>query len=248
MKVESELRDEDLNLQQCELIQEYCCLRSSSVGILVALRCVEDDTVWSVLVDQPRLNVGAVSALELPVAYLDEDKNILVGPQAKEVEEVCGVSMKVSDLINLSQSAYENNSIYNASGLCPSLGNSSEFVKILYARKNIKKTQMKIIRKRLSQMREEGAVMSLRVVPLEDVWKVSADMKVVCALFLLEKAGFENEKYQKPVYVEDEGRGGSLRTRLNSFLGSSEDENKGGFKTGLNSLFGRRSTSFSGQF
>ncbi len=70
------------------------------------------------------LNVGAVSALELPVGFFDEDENFIVGPQAREVEESCGVSLKISDLVNLSQSAYENNSIYNASGLCPSLGNS----------------------------------------------------------------------------------------------------------------------------
>ncbi len=54
MKVESEFRDEDVKLVEGEVIEEYCCLRGSSAGILVALHCVEDDTVWSVLVDQPR--------------------------------------------------------------------------------------------------------------------------------------------------------------------------------------------------
>ncbi len=83
-------------------------------------------------------------------------------------------------------------------------------------------------------MREEGALMSLRVVPLEDLWKVSADMKVVSALFLLEKAGFENEQSssQRTVYVEDENRG---KPSLN-------------LKSKLNSMLGMRRPSFLGQF
>ena len=117
--------------------------------------------------------------MELPVALVDEDGDSLIGPQATELEEACDLSLKESQLINLTQRAYENSSIHNASGLCPSLGNCSEFIKIMYVRKDMTRVRLKKMRKRLSQMREEGAPMTLRVVPLEDVWKVSADMKVV---------------------------------------------------------------------
>lgn len=178
MKVESDLTDEDEAIQD-ERIKEFCCLRDHTVGILVELHCLEDDTIWTVLVDQPRLNVGAVSALELPVGLVDEDGDSLIGTEAKEVESICHLSLKQSELINLTQRAYENSCVFNSTGLCPSLSNCSEFIKIMYSRKEITKSELKVMRKRLSQTREEGAAMSLRVVPLEDMWKVSADMKVV---------------------------------------------------------------------
>ena len=123
--------------------------------------------------------MGAVSALELPVAILDDDDETLIGTDIRELEQSCGLSLKHSDMINLTQRAYEKNCVHNASGLCPSLGTCSEFIRIMYAKKEITKHQLKKIRKRLSQTREEGASMSLRVMPLADMWKVSADMKVV---------------------------------------------------------------------
>ncbi len=185
MKVESDLTDEDEAIQD-EMIKEFCCLRDHAVGILVELHCVEDDTIWTVLVDQPRLNVGAVSALELPVGLVDEDGDSIIGTEAKEVESICHLSLRQSELINLTQRAYESSCVFNSTGLCPSLSNCSEFIKILYSRKEITKSELKVMRKRLSQIREEGAAMSLRVVPLEDMWKVSADMKVVWyVLYLL---------------------------------------------------------------
>lgn len=53
MNVDSDLVDEDDQIGNME-INGTCCLRDSAVGILVELRCVDDGTVWSVLVDQPR--------------------------------------------------------------------------------------------------------------------------------------------------------------------------------------------------
>lgn len=53
MRVMSDLVDEDDKIGNKE-IKGVCCLRDSAVGILIELRCIEDDSIWSVLVDQPR--------------------------------------------------------------------------------------------------------------------------------------------------------------------------------------------------
>jgi ADP-sugar diphosphatase len=102
-----------------------------------------------------------------------------LGAEIEELNTAIGISFKKSDLINLTQMAYEQSAIYNASGLCPSIGNCSEFIELCYVRKEITRRQLNKMRQRFSEMREGGDTMTLRVVPLEDIWKVSADMKVV---------------------------------------------------------------------
>lgn len=49
----------------------------------------------------------------------------------------------------------------------------------MYVRIEISRVKLKKLRKRQSEMREDGVAKTLRVVPLDDLWKVSADMKVV---------------------------------------------------------------------
>jgi hypothetical protein len=57
----------------------------------------------------------------------------------------------------------------------------------MYLKKEISKEHLLMMRKKFSKQREDGALVSLRVIPLHDMWKVSVDMKVMCALFLLQK-------------------------------------------------------------
>mmetsp|Transcript_1616 Transcript_1616/g.2535 ORF Transcript_1616/g.2535 Transcript_1616/m.2535 type:complete len:88 (+) Transcript_1616:152-415(+) len=51
-KVNSDLKKEDETIEDQEL-KETCCVRDSSVGILVESHCIEDDTTFSLFVDQP---------------------------------------------------------------------------------------------------------------------------------------------------------------------------------------------------
>mmetsp|Transcript_32176 Transcript_32176/g.48764 ORF Transcript_32176/g.48764 Transcript_32176/m.48764 type:complete len:88 (-) Transcript_32176:69-332(-) len=50
-KVNSDLKKEDETIEDQEL-KETCCVRDSSVGILVELHCVEGDIIWPLLFDQ----------------------------------------------------------------------------------------------------------------------------------------------------------------------------------------------------
>mmetsp|Transcript_35315 Transcript_35315/g.51779 ORF Transcript_35315/g.51779 Transcript_35315/m.51779 type:complete len:102 (-) Transcript_35315:196-501(-) len=51
-KVNSDLKEDDEIIKDQEL-KETCCVRDSSVGILVELNRVEDNTKWSLFVNQP---------------------------------------------------------------------------------------------------------------------------------------------------------------------------------------------------
>mmetsp|Transcript_18793 Transcript_18793/g.28566 ORF Transcript_18793/g.28566 Transcript_18793/m.28566 type:complete len:588 (-) Transcript_18793:132-1895(-) len=187
------LIDEELDGAE-EEISSICYLCDTRVGVLLELACVDDGSSWSILVDQPRVPIGSVSTLELPVGILDEDEEKLFGYEIDEIEEACGLSINMNDLIDLSQEAYSKSSVDNASGLCPSPSHSGEQVKIMYMKQKISKAHLLGMRARFSKQREEGLAVTMRVVPTQDIWKVSSDMKVMCALFLLQKVNLSEEQ------------------------------------------------------
>jgi len=74
-------------------------------------------------------------------------------------------------------------------GMTPDPTESNEAVKLLHLSKRVTQKELQQIRKNISEAREDGTEegISLRVIPTSEIWKVSTDMKVMCALFLLEK-------------------------------------------------------------
>jgi hypothetical protein len=180
------LIDEELQTEQ-EVLSGVCYLRDNYVALLIELFCVDDESSWAILVDKPIVPIGSVTALELPVGKVDEDDERLLGFEIEEVEEAFGLELNMFDMVNLSKEAYGHTAVHNDMGMCPSPGLSGEHVKIMYLRKEISKDHLLMMRKKFSKQREDGALVSLRVIPLRDLWKVSVDMKVMCALFLLQK-------------------------------------------------------------
>ena len=206
------LIDEELDLEE-EVLSGVCYLRDAYVGLLLELVCIEDESSWSVLVDKPRVPVGSVSALELPVGKIDYEDERLFGFEIAQIEEAFGLEINMNMLTNLSEAAYEYNHLNNELGMCPSPSVSGEHVKIMHLRKEISKDHLLMMRSKFSQQREEGALISLRVVPIQEMWKVSADMKIMCALFLLNKANlskstatFEEDDIQDDISVSVRGR------------------------------------------
>ena len=53
-------------------LKGICFLKGDSVAILVALHC-EDGNVYSLLVEQARVPIGQISALELPAGMIDDE-------------------------------------------------------------------------------------------------------------------------------------------------------------------------------
>lgn len=94
---------------QCTLVDglvehEYnlpgiCFLRGNAVCIFVALFC-EDGSTYSLLVQQPRVPIGQVSCLELPAGMVDDDNESVTGIAVKEMEEECGIKVKVCSTVH----------------------------------------------------------------------------------------------------------------------------------------------------
>lgn len=176
---------------RAQRVPGHCSLKGDSIGILVNLRCVEDDTKWSILVERPSLPIGAVSSLSLPEGIADMECGDVSSTVVTLIEDACNVKLNTSTMTNLTEKAFEitgeSRSISYNHGICPSSGSCSEFVQIMSINKDITKMELQTMRCQLSELREQGNMITLRVVPIADIWKISTDMKVMCALFLMEK-------------------------------------------------------------
>ena len=166
-----------------------CFLRGSAVSIFVALYC-EDGSVHSLLVDQPRIPIGQVSCLEVPAGMVDDETETVAGIAVKEMEEECGIVVTPSQLVDLTalacQEAVQAGHLPIA-GIPPSPGGCDEFCRYLYLEKKVTVTELQDMRGRLQGLRDHGEFITLRVVPIADVWKISSDAKAMISLFLLDR-------------------------------------------------------------
>jgi len=184
IKTHCTLEDEDLTLK-AQNITGTCTLKGDCIGILVNLFCVDDDSSWSFLVDQPSVAIGATSSLSLPEGQVICGD--IGGMVVALIEDACSLTLNTSTMTNLTEKAFACSISNIHNGLCPSSGSSSESVQIMSIEKRITKMELQTMRCQLSELRERGETITLRVVPIEDMWKISNDMKVICALFLMEK-------------------------------------------------------------
>jgi len=191
IKVECKLRDEEARRSYKD-VSETFYLRRESYSLLVSLICVDDNSQWSLLVDRPCVPLGRPSALELPTVGIDEEKSTYTGVVIKLMNDLCGIDTSEYDLVNLTEETYAESSSslgQTIKGLTPAPTVTNESVKFLHLAKRVTQKELQHIRKNLSEAREYGTEedLSLRVIPTSEIWKVSTDMKVMCALFLLEK-------------------------------------------------------------
>jgi ADP-sugar diphosphatase len=122
--------------------------------------------VYSLLVEQARLPVGEVACLELPAGMLEGD--CFKGTAVQEIQEECGITLQMSDLVDLTQDY----------GLAPSPGGCDEVVQYFYGEKRVTRDQLNSMRDRLTGLLDEGEAIILKVVPWDDMWKISRDTKV----------------------------------------------------------------------
>lgn len=76
------------------------------------------------------------------------------------------------------QQAFQNGYI-PMPGIAPSPGGCDEFCRFMYLEKKVTIAELHAMKDRLSGLREHGEYITLTVVPMDDVWKVSADMKAM---------------------------------------------------------------------
>jgi ADP-sugar diphosphatase len=113
---------------------------------------------------------------------IDSVNDGIAGTAAKEIEEECGIKLRPSDLTDLTKlacrQAVEAGNIPCA-GVAPSPGGCDEFLRYLYVERLVTKSDLETMKGRLTGLRAEGEYISLRVVPLQDLWKISADNKAM---------------------------------------------------------------------
>jgi 8-oxo-dGTP pyrophosphatase MutT (NUDIX family) len=182
-------------ISQPDKLPGIAMLRGNAVAVVVALHC-EGENVQVILVEQARIPIGTVSCLELPAGMIDDEKDTMTGTAAKELEEECGFQLKPSELINLTDLAFEQaekDGHIPYRGVSPSPGGSDEFIGLCYVEKKVTAQQLKDMRGRLLGKRGEGEHITLRVVPYEQAWRMSADCNCLSAMFLIDRLRSEGK-------------------------------------------------------
>jgi len=143
-----------------------------------------------ILTLQPRIPSGSLSLAELPAGMLD-DSGTFSGGAAKEIEEETGLRMPAEDLINLTEMALpkatSDNEELLQQGVYPSPGGCDEFVPLFLHQKRIPREQLKEWSGKLAGLREHGEKITLKLCPLERLWREGGrDAKALAAWALYE--------------------------------------------------------------
>ncbi|KAL2813257.1 hypothetical protein BJX63DRAFT_421340 [Aspergillus granulosus] len=155
-------------------------LRGGSVGMLLLLQpndvppVLEDDK-WAVLTVQPRIPAGSLAFAEIPAGMLD-DSGTFAGKAAEEIQEETGLTIPQNELIDMTalalQSSYQaTDSETLQKGVYPSPGGSDEFIPLFLCNKRLPRKDIEALQGKLTGLRDHGEKITLKVVPLKDLWK-----------------------------------------------------------------------------
>ena len=138
-----------------------------------------------ILTLQPRIPSGSLSLAELPAGMLD-DSGTFSGGAAKEIEEETGLKIPAEDLIDLTDMALpkptSNDEEFLQRGVYPSPGGCDEFVPLFLHQKRIPRDQLEEWSGKLTGLREHGEKITLKLCPLERLWKEGGrDAKALAA-------------------------------------------------------------------
>jgi ADP-sugar diphosphatase len=129
-----------------------------------------------VLTVQPRIATGQFDFEEIPAGMLDGSGNF-AGVAAKEIEEELGFKIKESELIDLSSFAGHSR------GAFTSPGGSDETTRFFAFIRKVSARELASITGRCTGLISEGEQITLKVVPLEDLWMIP-DTKTITAYTL----------------------------------------------------------------
>lgn len=155
-------------------------LRGGSVAMLLILQpddvpASEERGKMAILTIQPRVPAGSLAFPEIPAGMLD-DSGTFAGGAAKEIEEETGLSVKQSELTDMTalalqsvQEPADGETLQDA--VYPSAGGSDEFIPLFLCQKRMSRRAIEELQGKLTGLREHGEKITLKVVPLENLWK-----------------------------------------------------------------------------
>ncbi|KAL4734683.1 hypothetical protein BDV11DRAFT_49940 [Aspergillus similis] len=155
-------------------------LRGGSVGMLLLLQphdvpSTKEDDKWAVLTVQPRIPAGSLAFSEIPAGMLD-DSGAFAGKAAKEIQEETGLKVPQSELVDMTSLALQSldesedgETLQKA--VYPSPGGSDEFIPLFLCDKRMPRKDIEALQGKLTGLRQHGEKITLRIVPLNDLWK-----------------------------------------------------------------------------
>ncbi|EXJ62955.1 hypothetical protein A1O7_03399 [Cladophialophora yegresii CBS 114405] len=183
-------------------------MRGGSVAMLIILTPSdsphgsdqEPDTLptpeeYAILTLQPRIPAGSLSFVELPAGMID-DSGTFAGAAAREVREETGLEISADELIDMTLLASQIDVDTSATSseeeqlqpaMYPSPGGSDEFMPIFLARKSLSTRAIDELKGKLTGLRDHGEKITLKIVPVQEVWKVAwRDGKTLAAMAMYE--------------------------------------------------------------
>lgn len=118
------------------------------------------------------------------------DDGTFQGSAAKEIKEELGLDIPENELINLTELAIpetlsagkDQGEEVLGRGVYPSIGGCDEYVPLFLYEKRVKRETLKEWEGRLTGLREEGEKITLKLVKVEELWKIGArDAKALAA-------------------------------------------------------------------
>ncbi|KAF2026949.1 ADP-sugar diphosphatase [Setomelanomma holmii] len=191
-------------------------LRGGSVAMLIVLQPSDskfDNDKHAILTIQPRPAAASLAFTEIPAGMLDD--GTFKGTAAKEIAEEAGLTVTEDSLLNMSELAIssvptasfdsDTKSETVESAMYPSVGACDEFIPIMLCQKRLTRRHMEWLRGKATGLRDEGERITLKLVPLGEVWKEAGrDAKALAAVALYDGLRSEGKIPDMPEDVEVE--------------------------------------------
>jgi ADP-sugar diphosphatase len=164
-------------------------LRGGSVAVLMILRPKEaKHERYVILTEQPRIGACGMSFLEIPAGMLDDSDNI-TGKAIQEIKEETGFTIHQDELINMTElalgQAQSKEDLQSAMYMSPA--NLDESIHLLLWEKELDRKEIESLKGKLTGLRKQGEMITLRVCDYEVLWKEGArDAKTLGAWALYE--------------------------------------------------------------
>ncbi|KAJ5709083.1 hypothetical protein N7493_010417 [Penicillium malachiteum] len=172
----------DVSNSKGESLPGSVFLRGGSVGMLLILQpddlpAEQENGKWAILTIQPRIPAGSLAFAEIPAGMLD-DSGTFAGGAAKEIQEETGLSVQHSELIDMTALALQTESESESQdkevlqkAVYPSAGGSDEFIPLFLCQKRMPRSEIEALQGKLTGERDHGEKITLKIVPLENLWK-----------------------------------------------------------------------------
>ncbi|KAH7088905.1 NUDIX family hydrolase [Paraphoma chrysanthemicola] len=199
MNIEALLRKE----QEPKKLDRVVFLRGGSVAVLMILRPKDArHERYVIMTEQPRVGACSTMFLEIPAGMLDGEKNVK-GAAIREIQEETHLEIRKEELIDLTALALEEADKTEdlQSGIYMSPANLDEFIPLLLWEKELDRHQIDDLKGRLTGLRAQDEVITIRVMEYRDLWRKGArDSKTLAAWALYEgltQAGKLEEKLRE---------------------------------------------------